>query len=94
MVADGEAITYLEPEGLVTPRSTPDVECVVALVDQWYLKYGEKQWQARAYDCMIRSYSHPMNNHMVIGRSSHRHCTQARVSAHNHMVIGRSSYRH
>jgi len=47
MVADGEAITYLEPEGLVTPRSTPDVECVVALVDQWYLKYGEEEWAAR-----------------------------------------------
>ena len=42
----GEAFTYLEPEGLVTPRSTPDVECVVALVDQWYLKYGEEQWAA------------------------------------------------
>eukprot|EP00325_Prymnesiales_sp_UTEX-LB-985_P010652 CAMPEP_0174761884 /NCGR_PEP_ID=MMETSP1094-20130205/109498_1 /TAXON_ID=156173 /ORGANISM="Chrysochromulina brevifilum, Strain UTEX LB 985" /LENGTH=1269 /DNA_ID=CAMNT_0015967831 /DNA_START=53 /DNA_END=3862 /DNA_ORIENTATION=+ len=40
----GEAFTYLEPEGLVTPRSTPDVECVVALVDQWYLKYGQEQW--------------------------------------------------
>ena len=47
MVADGDAITYLEPEGLVTPRSTPDIECVVALVDQWYLKYGQSEWQAR-----------------------------------------------
>ena len=44
MCAAGQAFTYLEPEGLVTPRSTPDVECVVALVDQWYLKYGEEQW--------------------------------------------------
>ena len=42
----GEAFTYLEPEGLVTPRSTPDIECVVALVDQWYLKYGAEEWQA------------------------------------------------
>jgi len=47
MVAEGQALTYLEPEGLVTPRSTPDVECVVALVDQWYLKYGEAEWQAQ-----------------------------------------------
>eukprot|EP00316_Scyphosphaera_apsteinii_P022855 CAMPEP_0119322566 /NCGR_PEP_ID=MMETSP1333-20130426/58600_1 /TAXON_ID=418940 /ORGANISM="Scyphosphaera apsteinii, Strain RCC1455" /LENGTH=1184 /DNA_ID=CAMNT_0007329827 /DNA_START=45 /DNA_END=3599 /DNA_ORIENTATION=- len=47
MVQDGEAITYLEPEGFVTPRSTPDTECVVALVDQWYLKYGESDWQAK-----------------------------------------------
>ena len=47
MVTEGLALTYLEPEGLVTPRSTPDVECVVALVDQWYLKYGEAEWAAR-----------------------------------------------
>ena len=46
MIDDGEAFTYLEPEGPVFPRSTPDVECVVALVDQWYLKYGEKEWKA------------------------------------------------
>ena len=39
-----QAFTYLEPENLVTPRSTPDVECVVALVDQWYLKYGQEEW--------------------------------------------------
>ena len=38
---------YFEPDGLATPRSTPDVECVVALVDQWYLKYGEDQWKAK-----------------------------------------------
>ena len=47
LVEQGLALTYLEPEGLVTPRSTPDVECVVALVDQWYLKYGEKEWASR-----------------------------------------------
>ena len=46
LCASGQAFTYLEPEGLVTPRSTPDVECVVALVDQWYLKYGAHEWQA------------------------------------------------
>ena len=44
MCEAGEAFTYLEPEGPVFPRSTPEVECVVALVDQWYLKYGEEQW--------------------------------------------------
>ena len=43
----GEALTYLEPEGPVFPRSTPEVECVVALVDQWYLKYGAKEWAAK-----------------------------------------------
>ena len=44
MCADGDAFVYLEPEGFVTPRSTPDIECVVALVDQWYLKYGTQDW--------------------------------------------------
>ena len=44
MVEAGQAFIYLEPEGAVTPRSTPDVECVVAMVDQWYLRYGEEEW--------------------------------------------------
>jgi leucyl-tRNA synthetase len=43
LIDDGEAFTYFEPDGLATPRSTPDVECVVALVDQWYLKYGDAE---------------------------------------------------
>ena len=47
LIDDGEAFCYFEPEGLATPRSSPDVECVVALVDQWYLKYGEDQWKAK-----------------------------------------------
>jgi len=47
LIDDGEAFCYYEPEGLATPRSSPDVECVVALVDQWYLKYGEDQWKAK-----------------------------------------------
>ena len=46
LVDDKQAIVYLEPEGLVTPRSTPERECVVALVDQWYLKYGADSWAA------------------------------------------------
>lgn len=46
LVDDKQAIVYLEPEGLVTPRSTPERECVVALVDQWYLKYGSDSWAA------------------------------------------------
>lgn len=44
LCADGEAFTYQEPEGPVFPRSTPEVECVVANVDQYYLKYGEEAW--------------------------------------------------
>ncbi|KAJ7670528.1 leucine-tRNA ligase [Mycena rosella] len=40
----GAAMAYAEPEGLVISRSTD--ECVVALMDQWYLDYGESQWRA------------------------------------------------
>ena len=46
LIESSQAFAYLEPEGMVTPRSTPDTECVVALVDQWYLKYGATEWQA------------------------------------------------
>lgn len=38
------AFAYAEPEGLVISRSTD--ECVVALMDQWYLDYGEAEWKA------------------------------------------------
>eukprot|EP01062_Namystynia_karyoxenos_P008050 TRINITY_DN12845_c0_g1_i1.p1 TRINITY_DN12845_c0_g1~~TRINITY_DN12845_c0_g1_i1.p1 ORF type:complete len:1341 (+),score=475.78 TRINITY_DN12845_c0_g1_i1:172-4023(+) len=44
MVSRGEAITYHEPAGLIVGRSGD--ECVIALIDQWYLKYGEDQWRA------------------------------------------------
>jgi len=41
----GEAFAYAEPEGLVTSRSGD--ACIVALLDQWYLDYGEKEWRAQ-----------------------------------------------
>lgn len=44
LVSQGLALTYLEPDKEVVSRS--DDECVVALVDQWYLVYGEPEWQA------------------------------------------------
>jgi leucyl-tRNA synthetase len=40
------AIPYAEPESEVISRSA-DV-CVVALVDQWYLDYGEDEWKGVA----------------------------------------------
>ena len=43
LIQNGEADTYFEPEGLVKNRIGE--ECVVALVDQWYLKYGEEQYK-------------------------------------------------
>ena len=43
LIQSGVADTYFEPEGLVNNRIGE--ECVVALVDQWYLKYGEEQYK-------------------------------------------------
>jgi len=43
LLDEGLALRYAEPEGKVVSRSG-DV-CVVALVDQWYLKYGEEEWR-------------------------------------------------
>jgi leucyl-tRNA synthetase len=46
MIEKGVAFAYAEPEGLVISRSAD--ECVVALMDQWYLDYGEASWKAQA----------------------------------------------
>ena len=43
LIKSGEGDTYFEPEGLVKNRIGE--ECVVALVDQWYLKYGEEDYK-------------------------------------------------
>jgi len=45
MIKEGKAFAYAEPEGLVISRSGD--ECVVALMDQWYLDYGEPQWRSQ-----------------------------------------------
>jgi leucyl-tRNA synthetase len=42
MIKEGNAFLYYEPEKLVMSR-TGD-ECVVALLDQWFLEYGEESW--------------------------------------------------
>jgi len=43
MIKENKAFAYAEPEGLVISRSAD--ECVVALMDQWYLDYGEASWR-------------------------------------------------
>ena len=43
MIDAGEAFLYYEPNGQVISRSGD--ECVVTFSDQWYLTYGEKDWQ-------------------------------------------------
>lgn len=46
LLAAGLAAPYSEPASRVVSRSGD--ECVVALVDQWYIKYGEANWRAKA----------------------------------------------
>ena len=46
MISQNLAFVYSEPEGNVISRSGDD--CIVALCDQWYLDYGEEQWQSQA----------------------------------------------
>jgi leucyl-tRNA synthetase len=46
MIKAGLAFAYAEPEGMIISRSGD--ECVVALMDQWYLDYGEAGWRAQA----------------------------------------------
>jgi leucyl-tRNA synthetase len=46
MVEAGLAFAYAEREGFMLSRSAD--ECVVALMDQWYLDYGETEWKAQA----------------------------------------------
>jgi hypothetical protein len=52
MVARGEAVAYSEPEADVVSRSGD--ACIVALMDQWYLDYGEPAWRAQAKQYALR----------------------------------------
>ena len=46
MISARLALAYAEPEGFILSRSGD--ECVIALMDQWYLDYGEPTWKAQA----------------------------------------------
>ncbi|CAF4372234.1 unnamed protein product, partial [Adineta steineri] len=43
LIKNGDGCIYQEPEGKVKSRSND--ECVVALVDQWFLDYGNAEWK-------------------------------------------------
>lgn len=45
IIEAGLGFAYAEPEGQVVSRSAD--ECVVALMDQWYLDYGEATWKGK-----------------------------------------------
>lgn len=48
LLDSGDAFAYSEPEGLVISRSGD--ECIVALMDQWFIEYGEESWKKVALD--------------------------------------------
>lgn len=48
MMEAGDAFAYSEPERKVVSRSGDD--CIVSLMDQWYLDYGEENWKRTALD--------------------------------------------
>ncbi|OIW27799.1 leucyl-tRNA synthetase [Coniochaeta ligniaria NRRL 30616] len=48
LIDAGLAFAYAEPENKVVSRSGD--ECSVALMDQWYLDYGEESWRKQALD--------------------------------------------
>ncbi|KID76764.1 Leucine--tRNA ligase, cytoplasmic [Metarhizium brunneum] len=46
LIDAGDGFAYSEPERKVVSRSGDD--CIVALMDQWYLDYGEEKWRETA----------------------------------------------
>lgn len=48
LIDAGEGFAYAEPDKRVVSRSSD--ECCVALMDQWYLDYGEESWREQALD--------------------------------------------
>ena len=50
LIERGLAVAYAEPENSVVSRSAD--ECVVALMDQWYMDYGESGWRAQTEKCV------------------------------------------
>ena len=52
LVASGEADIFHMPEKQVVSRSN-DI-CVVALCDQWYLNYGDKEWKKDTLEALDR----------------------------------------
>lgn len=55
LLASGEAAKYWEPEGKVVSRSGD--ECIVALMDQWYLAYNDEDWKKPVRDHVTNTFT-------------------------------------
>jgi len=65
LIKEGSALQYFEPESKVVARSGD--ECVVALCDQWYLKYSDQEWTGKVKEHVEKNfngYSAPVYNSM------------------------------
>ncbi|KAF4818500.1 Leucine--tRNA ligase [Colletotrichum siamense] len=67
LIDQGLAFAYSEPERKVVSRSADD--CIVSLMDQWYLDYGEESWKKTALDWVentdgkgLNTFSHETKN--------------------------------
>lgn len=67
LIAAGLAAPYFEPESKVIARSGD--ECVVALCDQWYLKYGDETWTKRVREHIEKDFN--MFNDSALNNLSH-----------------------
>ena len=68
LIDSGEAFAYSEPEALVVSRSSDD--CIVALMDQWYLDYGESSWRDTALEFVENTDSKGLNTY--VGEVQHQ----------------------
>ncbi len=61
LMSDGLAVPYYEPEGVVKNR-TGEL-CIVALVDQWLINYGEDSWKQFIMDHVNSPNFNAYNSH-------------------------------
>ena len=52
LIDTNDALVYREPEKQIMSRAGD--ECVVAVCDQWYLDYGEKEWRSKIEHCLSK----------------------------------------
>ncbi|MBL0942322.1 MAG: hypothetical protein IBJ00_06340, partial [Alphaproteobacteria bacterium] len=50
LIDSGQAVPYSEPASEVISRSAD--KCVCALMDQWYLNYGEQTWKEQSLEIL------------------------------------------
>ncbi|KAK0634361.1 hypothetical protein B0T17DRAFT_611386 [Bombardia bombarda] len=61
LIKAGLAFAYSEPENKVVSRSGD--ECTVALMDQWYIDYGEESWRAVASEYVANKDGNGLNTY-------------------------------